>query len=124
MQKSNETIFPSFFSILTADIRYNKELTANEKILYSEITALTNAKGYCTATNNYFSKIYNVEPRTIQRWLINLRAQGFIKVKVKGNIRHIYIILPSETKKQKKKNKNPEWLNDYIDSFEKNVEDL
>ena len=83
MEESNEIILPSFFSILTADIRYNEQLTANEKILYSEITALTNTKGYCTATNNYFSKIYKVDTRTIQRWLSNLIKHGFIKIKNK-----------------------------------------
>lgn len=123
MKKSNEMILPSFFSILTADIRYNKKITANEKILYSEITALTNIKGYCSASNNYFSKIYNVDTRTIQRWISNLNKQGYIKIKNKENTRQIYITL-NKNKQQKKKNNEPEWLQDYIKNFENNVEEL
>ena len=42
---------PSYYSILTANVRYDKELKANEKLLFSEITALSNRNGYCHATN-------------------------------------------------------------------------
>ena len=72
---------PNYFSILTADVRYDKELKANEKLLFSEISALTNKSGYCTARNNYFAKCYGVHKDTIADWIINLKNKGYILIK-------------------------------------------
>lgn len=69
---------PSYYSILTADVRYDERLTSAEKILYSEITALSNKHGYCTAMNGYFSKLYKVAPQTVSRWIADLEKCGFI----------------------------------------------
>ena len=122
----NET--PSYFSILTADIRYNKDLSASEKIFYSEITALTNINGFCTASNSYFAKLFNVDSRTIFRWLSHLSKLGFIKIDSNENIRKIYIRLKNIKKTNKKENKkvspSPIWLQDYVENFENNVNDL
>ena len=71
---------PSYYSILTADIRYNQNITDSEKILFSELTALANKNGYCHASNKYFTSIYNVSTRTIQNRLKKLKDHGFIKI--------------------------------------------
>lgn len=71
---------PSYFSILTADVRYDERLKANEKIMYSEITALSNKYGYCSASNTYFAKLYKVHKDTISDWINNLKKYGYIKV--------------------------------------------
>ncbi len=70
---------PSYYSILTANVRYDNRLKANEKLLFSEITALSNKYGYCTAGNEYFSKLYNVSERSITRWIGNLKEFGYLK---------------------------------------------
>lgn len=69
---------PTFYAILPAHIRYSDELTHLEKILYAEITALSNTKGYCYAGNEYFSKHYKNSIRTITRGIQNLTDRGFI----------------------------------------------
>lgn len=71
---------PSYFSILTADVRYDKELKANEKLLYSEISSLTNKSGYCTARNKYFAQLYDVHKDTISDWISNLKNKKYITV--------------------------------------------
>ena len=71
---------PSYFSILTADVRYDERLKASEKIMYSEITALSNKYGYCSASNNYFAKLYKVEKNTVSLWINNLKKYGYISV--------------------------------------------
>ncbi len=73
---------PSYYSILTADIRYNQNITDSEKILFSELTALTNKNGYCHASNRYFAELYNVSTRTIQNRLRKLKDHGFIKIEI------------------------------------------
>ena len=62
---------PHYYAVLTAEVRYNKNLCANAKLLYAEITALTNLNGQCHATDSYFSQLYDVDRRTIQLWLKN-----------------------------------------------------
>ena len=49
-----------------------------EKIIYSEITALSNRWGYCSASNSYFAKLYEVSNETVSRWISNLQKQGYI----------------------------------------------
>lgn len=76
MNTENEQ--PNYYSILTANVRYDKNLKANEKLLFSEITALSNKYGYCTASNRYFAELYQVTERSIQDWISNLVQYGYI----------------------------------------------
>ena len=71
---------PNMFAIIPADVRYDKNLRANEKLLYGELTALTNKYGYCFASNNYFAELYGVTPQAISRWINNLKKQGYITI--------------------------------------------
>lgn len=88
---------PSYYAIIPASVRYDKDLSANAKLLYGEITALCNKEGYCWATNNYFAKLYNVSARSIQTWLKQLINKGYIKSKsvinknVESERRYLYI---------------------------------
>ena len=73
---------PNYYSILPADVRYNENLTANEKILYSEITALTVSTGECWAGNEYFARLYNLSTRSITRMIKNLKDNGLIEIEL------------------------------------------
>lgn len=73
---------PNYYSILPANVRYDKDLQPNAKLLYSEITSLCNYNGYCFASNNYFAKLYNVDKATISRWISNLVKKGYINIKM------------------------------------------
>ena len=70
---------PTYYAIIPAMIRYDKDLKPNEKLLYGEITALTNKTGVCFASNKYFSSLYEVDERTVRKWIKNLREKGYIK---------------------------------------------
>ena len=71
---------PSYYSILPANVRYDNNLKANEKLLYSEITSLCNKSGVCFASNKYFSNLYNVDLATISRWINNLIDNNYLNV--------------------------------------------
>ena len=92
--------FPSYFSITPAPVRYDTRLTANQKLLYGEITALANKDGYCYATNSYFAKLYGCTESTISVSISNLQKCGYINVVIEDNYkRKIYIVPFSENLK-------------------------
>lgn len=70
---------PNYYAIIPANVRYNKDLKANEKLLYAEITALSQATGNCFASNNYFANLFEVTPVAISRWVTSLVKLGYIK---------------------------------------------
>jgi hypothetical protein len=49
-----ETEKPSYWAVLPAAIRYDPEIPASAKLLYAEISALTDQRGFCWASNAYF----------------------------------------------------------------------
>ena len=76
---------PSYYSILPASVRYDNNLKANEKLLYSEITSLCNKSGICFATNKYFANLYQVDIATISRWINNLIDNNYLNVSYDAN---------------------------------------
>lgn len=68
----------NYYAIIPAIVRYDKDLTANAKLLYAEITSLTHKTGYCYATNEYFSELYGVSASAIKNWLSQLEKKGYI----------------------------------------------
>jgi len=73
---------PSYYSIITANVRYDNRLTDSEKILFAEITSLSNKYGYCTASNNYFAKLYEVVKETISRRISKLNSLGYLQIEL------------------------------------------
>ena len=81
----------SYYAIIPANVRYS-DIPPNAKLLYGEITALSNEKGYCWASNKYFADLYKVKTPTISSWIQKLRDSGFINYKIEqNNIRKIFI---------------------------------
>jgi hypothetical protein len=74
---------PNYYAVIPADVRYNKNLSPNSKLLYAEITALCNMNGKCTASTQYFCKLYQVSRSSIQNWLKLLEVNGYITRDVK-----------------------------------------
>lgn len=74
-----------YYSIIPSKILYNKELKANEKLLYAMITSLACKEGYCFATNNYFAEELGVHPKTISNWISDLREKNYLKVDIVRN---------------------------------------
>ena len=72
----------SYFAVIPANVRYDNELPASAKLLYGEITALCNEKGFCWAKNEYFSELYQVSEKTIKRWIGALEKNEYISSKI------------------------------------------
>lgn len=92
MDKEN----PNYYAIIPAEVRYDTELSANEKLLYGEISALATRHGYCYATSSYFAELYNVDVRTVRRWIEHLVQRGYIVSEIDRDNqlqRKIYLVL-------------------------------
>lgn len=82
-----DDIRANYFAIIPAYIRYNKELKFGERLMYGEITALSNKEGYCYAKNKYFADLYDVSQSTISRWISHLSELNSIDVQIIRNER-------------------------------------
>ena len=71
-------VHKSYYAIIPANIRYDSSITPNAKLLYGEITALCNEKGYCWANNEYFASLYEVSKVSISKWIRQLVEKGYI----------------------------------------------
>lgn len=94
---------PAYYSILTADVRYSKELSDFEKLLFSEISALTQKDGYCTASNAWLASLYGKTKETISRCISKLKKLGFVEVVEVRNdkkeviLRKVYLLTKTST---------------------------
>lgn len=68
----------SYYAIIPANIRYDTNVTPNAKLLYGEITALCNEKGFCWASNDYFAKLYGVSKQSVSSWISLLEKFKYI----------------------------------------------
>lgn len=82
---------PNYYSITPASVRYDKKLKPLARLLYGEITALCNQEGYCWAKNSYFALLYEVDERSVTRWIRDLEKRNYIKIKMeyKNNSKEI-----------------------------------
>lgn len=72
----------AYYAIIPANVRYDKRIPANAKLLYGEITALCGVEGFCWARNSYFEALYDVSDKTVRRWINALEEAGYITVNV------------------------------------------
>ncbi len=79
-EKADAAAKPAFWAVLPAAVRYNDELPPNAKLLYAEISALTDQRGYCYASNEYFMRLYNLSERTIRRLISELARLGYVSI--------------------------------------------
>ena len=101
----------SYYAVIPAFVRYSKEVSNGAKLLYAEITALCNEKGYCWATNAYFAELYGKSGDTIGRWISELARAGFILSLVdnqSGNSRKMWL---AETQNINSSNPDPHGKN-------------
>ncbi len=76
---------------IPAEVLLDKKMSDKEKIILSMIMYLSKDKGYCFATNNYFSDILNITVVSISRIINSLKKKNYIKTNMnyKSNSKEI-----------------------------------
>lgn len=69
---------PAYYAIIPAHVRYNQNIPPNAKLLYGEVTAMTQVKGYCYARNSYFKDLYDVHVNSVTRWISKLCEERYL----------------------------------------------
>jgi hypothetical protein len=81
---------PNYYAVIPAIVRYDNDVMDKAKILYGELSALSNKKGYCFATNKYFADLYSISDRQVRTLLKSLADKGYIIVDNESQPRKIY----------------------------------
>lgn len=99
---------PSYYAIIPSPVRYCEMLCPNAKLLYGELTALSEREGFCWASNGYFAELYKVNPTTISEWVRQLKDAGFIRIEqTHGETRKVFMTLLEKPKTPSGKAEDP-----------------
>ncbi len=98
---NEEILHKGLYAVIPANVRYDTKLKDKAKLLYGEISALSNEKGYCWASNKYFAELYSVSITTISLLIKNLIDRGYLKSEIvykegTKEIKKRYLILIKE----------------------------
>jgi hypothetical protein len=83
-----------FFITITSEVLRDKDLNPIEKLIFTEIMALTYSCGYCYASNSHFADIFDRAVETISRNISKLQSKGYIYSEISqsdGNARKIFV---------------------------------
>ena len=73
---------PNYYAVIPAEVRYDKDLKDKAKLLYGEISALSNKDGYCYASNSYFAELYGITNTTVSLLIKNLVEKGYLETEI------------------------------------------
>ena len=62
-----QNVKPSYWAVLPATVRYDEKIPASAKLIFAEISALTEKRGFCYASTEYLMQLFGVSERTLQR---------------------------------------------------------
>ena len=73
---------PGYWTVIPAAVRYDRALPPNAKLLYGEVAALSDKRGYCYAQNSYFAELFGLSDRSVSRLLAALVERGYLRMEV------------------------------------------
>lgn len=100
-----QTEKPSYYAILEAEVRYDKNISSTAKLIYAEITALTQKEGYAWATNKYFADNFGISASQVSRIMSDLQSSGYVTIEIKD--KYVRKITLSKNVKPLRKNAYP-----------------
>lgn len=97
IEQIDELFEPGFYAVIPIEILEKKTISANAKLLYAEIMALSKKSGRCYATNEYLAERLGLSKATIPSLLRELKDDMLVRVEIKrsdqGTFRDITLSL-------------------------------
>lgn len=72
----------SFYAVIPWRILTHKLLPPMAKLIYGEISSLSNQDGRSTASNAHYASLFNISTHSVTRFTGILRRQGFIDIQI------------------------------------------
>lgn len=69
---------PNYFAIIPATVRYDEHIPANAKLLYGEISALSDRDGVCQESDCVLAEPYGMTDRTVRGLIKALVERGYL----------------------------------------------
>ncbi len=108
--KTNNPNRPNYYAILTADVRYDQRLNPMQKLIFAELTALSNSQGFAFPSNEYLADLYGISTVSISRHISKLNELKYIRIEQEkrgfGTTRKIYILHDSRLNNNDKSRHN------------------
>lgn len=73
---------PGYIAILPPRVRYDRTLTPNAKLLYAEISAMSDVTGFCWASNDYLAGLFSISVQSVTRLVAQLVARGYAETRM------------------------------------------
>lgn len=70
---------PAWHAVIPSRYLIAKDINSTQKILIGLISSLSNMKGYCFASNEYFEELTNIKKTTISQLISDLERKGYVK---------------------------------------------
>ena len=77
--------YPGYTALLPPAVRYDQELRPAAKLLYAEISAMSDVTGFCWASNRYLGALLGLAKRTVSELLTQLEGRGYIMIEILRN---------------------------------------
>lgn len=82
LEREKRGKIPGYYAIIPEFILEDKDLSAIEKVLYGEISALANKFGFCYANNSHFTEVLNCHLDTLRKSLKKLKEKEYIRIEI------------------------------------------
>lgn len=93
-EKATPERTPGFYIVIPSSVWFDARLRPNSSRLYGILSALSNAEGYCWASDGYLGEMLHQSERTVRELLKELADCGHIWVDKQGQSRRIWITPP------------------------------
>jgi hypothetical protein len=97
----------NYMAVLPAPVRHRRNLSANAKLLYAELTTMTDKHGNCKVGNQVLMEIFETSERSVTRWLNELKNVQFISILQSGPERTITMSFDKKSGKNSDEARSP-----------------
>ena len=82
MDETTNTTECNYYAVIPVKILSDNTTSSMARLLYGQISSLTNMDGFCWASNKYFADFFGISQRSVSRLVSELAEKEYIKVSI------------------------------------------